>query len=348
MIKEYSITGDCTLIEAIRKIDEGGRGVLFILSEEGRMLGMLTDGDVRRSLLKGHDLSVPVSSIMNTKFAFAKSGQSKESIISYMKSIKRRHLPILDGEGRLVDVCLMDDIEFQKEETIVVLMAGGMGKRLGKLTEDRPKPMLKVGHKPILETIISTFSQCGFYRFVVSVNFKSHIIENYFKDGREWGVDIRYVREREYLGTAGALGLLEEKPKEPFIVMNGDLLTNMNYKHLIEYHREHGNHATMAAREINVCIPYGVVENNEHQVVNITEKPIHNYYVNAGIYVLDPLCLDHIHPHEHLDMTDLFKRMLEQKQRISLFPVREYWRDIGRVHELEKAMDEIHEYIEVC
>ena len=340
MKRKYCASKKDALLEAMTQMDREGVGALFVLDENEAMVGMLTDGDVRRAILRGVPLSKGISEVMNVNFIYGQEGQTKASLFNLMKKIHRRHLPVLNKEKKLVDIMLLDELDFIRNDTPIVLMVGGLGSRLGKLTKNCPKPMLEVGEKPILETIITAFSQYGFYNFILSVNYLSHVIVDYFKDGSKWGVDIQYLREQTSLGTAGGLSLLEKKPKKAFFVMNGDLLTRLNFQSLLEYHKEHGVQATVAVREYKNQIPYGVVEHDGSYLVKMEEKPVKKQYVNAGIYILEPGCLDLIPKNRAFDMTDLIKSLISRKQKVAMFPIHEYWRDIGRIEELKLANEE--------
>ena len=203
--------------------------------------------------------------------------------------------------------------------------------------------MLKVGGKPILETIIEGFKQYGYTHFILSVNYKKEIIQNYFQDGEAFGVSITYIEETQRLGTAGALSLLLARPNKPKFVMNGDLLTQVNFEQLMQFHEEHHSIATMCVREYEFQIPYGVIEVNDSKLVSIHEKPVHKSFVNAGIYVLNPEALDYIPINEFYDMPTLFEKLIEEKLNTFAFPIREYWLDIGRMDDFEKANSEYRE-----
>jgi NDP-sugar pyrophosphorylase family protein len=219
-------------------------------------------------------------------------------------------------------------------------MAGGLGSRLGTLTADRPKPMLPLGNKPILETILQNFLDFGFRNFYVSVNYKAEMIQSYFGDGSKWGANIRYLKEAEALGTAGAVGLLPEPPQKPMIVMNGDVLTKINFLQLLDFHAEHEAHATMAVREYDFQVPYGVVKVEQEAIHSIDEKPIQKFFVNGGIYVLEPSVQKMIPRGERLDMPELFRTLHQAGKKTVAFPIREYWLDIGRIDDFERAKGE--------
>jgi len=251
-----------------------------------------------------------------------------------------RHLhriPVVDSAGVLVGLETLDElVQPVPRDNLVVLMAGGLGARLRPLTEDCPKPMLMIGNRPILETILLNFIESGFRRFCFCVNYKAEIVMNHFGDGARWGVEIRYVREREAMGTAGALSLLPEKPDKPLIVMNGDLLTKTNFASLMDFHASHHAAATMCIREYDYQVPYGVVKLEDHRLISVEEKPVQRFFVNAGIYVLGPEAVAEI-PSRQFDMPSLFDKLVEKGREISVFPVREYWLDIGHLADLEKA-----------
>jgi len=216
-------------------------------------------------------------------------------------------------------------------------MVGGLGTRLRPLTENTPKPMLKVGSKPILQTIVGKFADCGYTNIVMCVNYKSHIIQDYFGDGSEFGVNIEYILEEQRMGTAGALSLLKEKPTEPFFVMNGDLLTNLDFEKMLDFHEVYDAKATMCVREYDIEVPYGVVNVTNENITSIEEKPIHNFFVNAGIYILDPDCIDLIPRDGFYDMPSLFEKMITNNNKTISFPLQEYWLDIGRIADYERA-----------
>ncbi|MCS3655567.1 nucleotidyltransferase family protein [Salinibacter ruber] len=342
--RQISIRPDQTIREALEVIDEGAIQIAIIADEQDRLQGVVTDGDIRRGILEDFDLDTPVSSVMNEEPITVRPQEDRESLIDTMRARRIHQIPLVDREGRVVGVEVLDDlIEPEARQNPVVLMAGGLGTRLRPLTEDCPKPLLEVGDKPILETILEGFIAHGFHRFYVSVNYKAGMIEDYFGDGSDWGVDISYVHEEERLGTAGPLSLLPERPSESMIVMNGDLLTKLNYAHLLDFHREHGAAATMCVREHEIQVPYGVIETDDQYMEGIEEKPTERNFVNAGIYVLEPETLDYVPESEFFDMPDLFKRLIDRGKSATVFPVREYWQDVGRKEDFHRVNGEYEE-----
>ena len=323
-------------------IDESSLQIAVVVDESRKLLGIVTDGDVRRGILKGNDLNVPISKVMNSNPITGNDKESKNHCYRLMRSKKLRQLPIVNEKNMLVDI-LFRDHQLEKENTIV-LMVGGLGTRLRPLTNHIPKPMLKVGGKPILETIIEGFKQYGYTNFVLSVNYKKEIIQNYFQNGDAFGVSITYIEENKRMGTAGALSLLPVKPKKPIFVMNGDLLTQVNFEQLMQFHIEQNSVATMCVREYEYQIPYGVIEINGPELVAIQEKPIQKSFVNAGIYVLSPEVLEYIPKDEYFDMPLLFEKIILNNNKTSVFPLREYWLDIGQMDDFEKANIEYEEF----
>lgn len=278
---------------------------------------------------------------MKTNSIVATPGLSRDDLLKIMKENEINQIPIVDGKGFVIGLELLSNlIKDQVVKNWVIVMAGGLGTRLNSLTDNCPKPLLKVGDKPLLETIMCNFVEQGFKKFYFTINYKGEMIKEYFGDGSRWGVSISYIIEEERLGTAGALGLLLEKPEKPLLVMNGDLLTKTNYKQLLDFHQESRAVATMCVREYSFQIPYGIVKLANNRLQEINEKPVHHFFVNAGIYVLEPEVLDMVPYHKYLDMTTLFTKMIKQKKETAVFPIREYWIDIGYYKDYEKANNE--------
>jgi dTDP-glucose pyrophosphorylase/predicted transcriptional regulator len=339
--KEVLVSPQTSLREAAQILDANALQIVLVVDEERRLLGTITDGDIRRGILKGIALTEPVSVVMNPRPSVARIEDSRDSILAEMKRKSLHHMPLVDKAGRVVGLDTLDElINPPIKENWVVLMAGGLGSRLRPLTNDCPKPMLKVGGKPLLETILENFIEHGFCHFYISVNYMSEVVKSHFGDGSRWGVDICYLHEDQRLGTAGALSLLPEKNNGPLIVMNGDLLTKVNFRQLLEFHSEHNAHATMCVREYDFQVPYGVVKIENHRITGIDEKPTQRFFVNAGIYVLDSQALDLIFPNTFFDMPSLFEKLIEQQKETVVFPIREYWLDIGHMADFDRANGE--------
>ncbi|EMT45874.1 nucleotidyltransferase family protein [Anoxybacillus flavithermus] len=342
--KELLVSPYSSIFETMKNIDETAAQIALVVNEEHQLLGTVTDGDIRRGILKGISLEDQVLKVMNQNPVAVQQGVSRQAIKKLFQEKKLRQLPIVNENNQVVDVIFSNDIFAPIIfDNWVVLMAGGLGTRLRPLTENIPKPMLKVGTKPILQTILESFIEYGFHKFYLSVNYKREIIKEYFGDGVEWGVQIEYLDENKRLGTAGALSLFSEKPNNPIIVMNGDILTKINFQQLLQFHEETHSIATMCVREYQYQIPYGVVRIDGSTLCSIEEKPIERYFVNAGIYVLNPEALDVIPRNEYFDMPSLFETLIKQQKKTSVFPIREYWLDIGKMPDFEKANLEFSE-----
>lgn len=332
------LASDATIREALSTIDDSGVQVALVISDDRLLEGIVTDGDIRRGLLRGLSLKDPVTVAMNKNPMTMGCWEDRAHALSIMKRRRLHQIPVLDEDGRVVDLQVIDDLLKPKErENPVVIMVGGLGTRLHPLTREVPKPLVEVGGKPILETILKRLREQGFRQFYFSVNYKAEMIEHYFGDGSRWDVSISYLREEERLGTAGSLSLLPKRPQLPFVVMNGDVLTKLDFSHLLDYHERHDSSATMCVRDYNIQVPYGVIKTDEHRIVDIEEKPIQHFYVNAGIYILNSSTLDYVDRAIFLDMPDLFRQLQRKGEPTTVFPLREYWTDIGRVEDLEEA-----------
>ncbi len=347
-----------TIVEAMRIIDNAALQIALVVDDDEKLLGTVTDGDIRRGILAGIPLEGNITKIMNAHPTTVKEGASVKEIMDLMTARKIYQVPVLDDQGRVVELerlrVLLDrqeheapkkpaDVSTNPSEVTVFLMLGGEGKRLHPLTKDIPKPMISVGGRPLAETIVSNFVAQGFTKFYFSLNYKADMIRDHFGDGSEFGAQIQYVLEDEPRGTAGSLSLIPEHPKGPLIVMNGDLLTNVNFAHMVGFHHENKVMATMCVREYTHEIPYGIVENDGTKLGSIIEKPSHSYFVNAGIYVLNPEVLNLVPREGFFDMPGLFEKIRAIGGESAVFPIREYWLDIGRFEDLERAREEYAE-----
>lgn len=343
-IEHILLKSNATIREALQIIDSGAMQIAIIVDEDKQLIGTLTDGDIRRALINNLTLDDHIESIIFRTPTVAMLGETQEEILQKALRKKLHQIPIVDQNNRVIGLKEIDELVKPHLKTNkVILMVGGLGNRLRPLTENTPKPMLKVGNKPILQTIIEKFTAYGFTNITLCVNYKSHIIKDYFGDGSGFGAKIDYVFEKERMGTAGALSLLTTAPNEPFFVMNGDLLTNVNFEHLLDYHSSNNAIATMCVREYDFQVPYGVVHIEEGHIRSIQEKPIHKFFVSAGIYMLSPKALTIIPQNEFYDMPSLFETLIHEGQKTISFPIREYWLDIGHMEEYEKAQIEYYE-----
>ena len=333
--------------EAIRAIDAGNVQICLVTDDKGRLLGTITDGDIRRGILKSLSLDVPASSIMSREPLVGRPDNTREELRQLMQRHSVRHVPLVDSQRTLVGVVLFDEVFSESPSTrdnCVVLMAGGMGRRLRPLTEHTPKPLLKVGNKPLLETILESLAEYRLKRFYISINYKADLVKEYFGNGSNWGVSIEYLEEASELGTAGALSLIDPLPSKPVVVINGDVLTRANYGSLLDFHVEQGAKATMCVREYDFQVPFGVVNLQGQRIIGIDEKPVQRFLVNAGMYVLDPEILAGIPKGQRVDMTDLFRRVIDEGHVTAVFPIREYWLDVGRLDDFERANHEFPDH----
>lgn len=331
-----------TILRAIEVLDAGGMQVVLVVDENRRLAATLTDGDIRRGLLRGVSLQDSVEKVMRADPIVVSVGERPEVIRQIMRANGIRQVPVLDDGRVVVGLASYENAEDNSvRDTPVVLMAGGLGMRLRPLTEEVPKPMLPVGDKPLLELILRNFISQGFRNFHISVNYRREVIQNYFGDGQRFDCSIDYIVETTRMGTAGALTLLPERPTEPFLVMNADLLTSVNFLTMLDHHREQGAVGTIGAREYSVEVPFGVITSRGEQLIEIVEKPVHRHLVSAGIYVLSPQVLEILDRSPPIDMPDLFKMMMTKGLPASVFPLREYWIDIGAASDLERARQEV-------
>lgn len=343
--RKIVITPDDTILTALEVIDKGALQIALAVNETGQLVGTITDGNIRRGILKGIGLKEPVKLVMNPNPAYISDKASHQQVLSLMRQTKLRHIPTVDAQGVLNGLYTLEELLVQdKKDNLVVLMAGGLGTRLQPLTISCPKPLLYIGDKPILERILESFVEQGFHKFIISINYRGEMIENYFGNGSDWTVDIEYVRESTRLGTAGALSLIKQEIDQPVIVMNGDILTKVGFGELLQFHEENQAVATMCVREYTTEIPYGVVEIENQTLTRIVEKPVRKCFTNAGIYVLNPEVLSYIPENSYYDMPDLFNLLISQNKKTAGFLIHDYWIDIGRMDDYERA---IHEYMEV-
>ncbi|MEN2427753.1 MULTISPECIES: nucleotidyltransferase family protein [Chromobacterium] len=334
---------DVSLREALEIIDSAGSQLAVVVDEHRRLLGTVSDGDARRALLSGLGMDDRVCRVMHAGATVVTSSSTPHEIQATMRRTGRHQLPIVDADGIVIGLALISDyLTAARRDNWVVIMAGGLGSRLQELTRDTPKPMLKVGSRPLLETIIRSYAEQGFHRFYLAVNYKAEQIEQHFGDGSALGVDIRYVREEKRMGTAGALSLLPERPASPFIVTNADLLTKENFGLLIDQHAEAGVHTTMAVRQYEMQVPFGVVNVREGHIHSIEEKPVQRFVVSAGIYVLSPEVLDLVPTGSFFDMPALFDLVLRSGMKARAHQIDGYWLDIGRLPDFERANSEFH------
>lgn len=340
---EKSLDISAPLVEAVRAIEVSRRRIAVVVSNDCRLMGTLTDGDVRRCLLAGGSLATPVSEAMNRNPLSAPSGSSESYLLDIMRRGNILAVPLVDASGRfdmlvhLTDLSPAEDARGVTNFASAVIMAGGEGMRLRPVTENIPKSMVDIGGVPLLERQIQRLAKAGLKRVYLSVNYLSHIIEDYFGDGSRFGLEILYLREKEKLGTGGALSLLPARPDSPILVMNGDILTTSDFGSLYAFHRTHMAEVTVAAVDYRIQIPFGVINNEGPYVTGLVEKPSQRFLCNAGIYVVSPPALDLVPHGKPFNMTDLIDACLAASRQVAIFPVHEYWSDIGTPADLDKA-----------
>jgi len=340
---EQPLGTDAPLVDAIRAIEASRRRIAVVVSAGGQLVGTLTDGDVRRCLLSGGTLATLVCEAMNAQPLSAPFGSSDGYLLDLMRRGNVMAVPLVSADGRFDRLVHLTDLapEHASAESakfaFAVIMAGGEGMRLRPITENIPKPMVEIGGVPLLERQIERLIKAGVKRVYLSVNYLSHVIEGYFGDGARLGIEIRYLREREKLGTGGALSLLPEVPDAPFLVMNGDILTTSDFSSLATFHCNHNADITVAAIDFHVNIPFGVIHNEGPYVTKLAEKPSQRFLCNAGIYVLSPSALGLVPRDRTFNMTDLIEACLRECRSVAVFPVHEYWSDIGTPADLDRA-----------
>lgn len=349
-IDKVCLKSDASILDAIALMNRSHVGIVLVVDQHKKLFGTITDGDVRRAILANMDLRQPVLEVLTHKVGTpfespvaALVGQDDEAYLTILRRCKVFYLPVVDTEGRVVGLVSMGDLVPERMLAVeAIVMAGGKGTRLRPLTEDMPKPMLPVGNRPLLELIIEQLRESGIHRVNVATHYKPEKITAHFGDGSNFGVALNYVSEEQPLGTAGALGLMSA-PQEPLLIINGDVLTQIDFRLMLTYHQEHQADMTVAVRKYDIEVPYGVVECDGPVIRQLREKPSMSFFVNAGIYLLQPSVYRFINNGEHLDMTELIQRLLDADRPVASFPVLEYWLDIGQLADYHKAQDDVRE-----
>ena len=347
-IGRFLIPPNASLREAMACIERNLKSIALIVDQQCHLIGTVNDGDIRRAIMPGEDLDVPVSELLPRREGSpyprpvtAPTGTDRRALLQLMQERSIRQVPLLDDAGIVVDLVTMDELlPVELLPLQAVIMAGGAGTRLRPLTDDLPKPMLPVGDQPLLELTIEQLRQAGIRQVNIATHYKSEKIVNHFSDGHDFGVELNYVTEDRPLGTAGALGLMKT-PLEPLLVINGDILTRVDFRAMSAYHQEHNAALTVAVRKYDVKLPYGVVENDGVYVQGLVEKPVLSFFVNAGIYLLEPTVHRHIPNDRHFDMTDLIPLLIDAGQPVVSFPVLEYWLDIGQHGDYLQAQEDV-------
>lgn len=351
MTKDFSslvVTEDSSVRSVISCIDKNGKGIAIVLDADNHLIATVTDGDIRRAILAGLDVELPVRELLNRRTSIsphgpivAPIGTPDTTLLHIMAETTVRHIPLVDEDNRVVDVALLSELVKEFELPLrAVVMAGGFGTRLRPLTEELPKPMLPLGSRPLLELIVEQLRDAGIRKVNVATHYKGDVISDHFKDGQDFGVDIRYVKEDQPLGTVGALSLLEES-EEPLLVINGDILTRVDFRAMLHFHRDHNADLTVAVRQYELSVPYGVVDTDGVSVRGISEKPVVRQFINAGIYLLSASVRRMIPNGQPYDIPDLIQLLLKNGRSVVCFPIREYWLDIGKADHYDQAKSDI-------
>ncbi len=347
LIRRLQICHDASIRDAMTVIDRGQLRIALVVDDQDKLVGTITDGDVRRGLLRGMDIHAPIDGVYCKTPTVCHVDDPRSVVLRKALDGRHQQIPIVNDDGVPVGIEEIHElVRPARRHNKVVIMAGGLGTRLRPLTARVPKPMLRVGNKPILERTLEKLTASGFFEFIISVNYLSHVIKEYFGDGQALGAHIEYIEEDKALGTAGALGLTHDRLDTPFLVMNGDLLTDLDFATLLDYHLSEQAVATMCVRQYDIELPFGVVNIEKHLVTGIEEKPIQKFLVNAGIYALSPEALLDIEPGAYLDMPDLFQQFIRQNRQVASFLLHEYWLDIGRQDDYARANHDIGELVD--
>lgn len=332
--------------ESLKLLDEGAKGIILVVDKERKLIGTITDGDIRRAILKGIELEEKIGEIMHKNPIKVKQETSREEIKDILIKNAIKELPIVDENYKVIDMITINDILLPEgKENPVIIMAGGLGTRLKDLTKEIPKPMLRIGNDPILQHIINNFKQYGYNKIFISVNYKAEIIENYFQDGYAYGVKIEYIKEHKRLGTAGGIKLVEDFIDKPFFVINGDIFTNLNLENMMVFHKNNHFDITVGTRKHSFQIPYGVVKAEENSIIDVEEKPTIECLINAGIYCLNPKVIRLIPKDKYFEITDLIEICIKKGLKVGSYEVKDYWMDIGRIEDYDKVKNDVCDLI---
>ena len=341
------VTPQTTVRDAMELVTANASGIVLVVDDERRLIGTVTDGDIRRAILRGTDLSATVAKLREAEEpgpaagpVVAPEGSSADVLVELMRRYHVRHVPLLDADRRVVGLVRLDDLLEEPSTFRAVVMAGGYGKRLHPLTESVPKPMLPVGDRPLIEHVLGQLRAGGVKHVSLTTHYKPEAFKEHLGDGRRFGMDIDYLTEDTPLGTAGALGTMPVW-ESTLLVINGDVLTRANYRAMLDFHREHGALLTVGVRQYEVEVPYGVVETDGVRVRAINEKPTLKFFVNAGVYLLEPALHPRLQRGGRMDMTELIDALVAADEPVVTFPISEYWLDVGQLPDYERAKADV-------
>ena len=336
--QEVLVSCNQTIKDVIEILNHTGLKIVLISNEDKELLGTITDGDIRRGLINGFNLDTNVKEILNSNPIVVDARLGREAILELMTLKQIQQIPIVNEKRQVIGLHIFEELDTPVGiPNLMVIMAGGKGTRLRPNTEHCPKPLLPIAGKPILEHIINRAKKQGISKFIITLNYLGHMIENYFEDGKNFGVTISYIRENSPLGTAGALSLIENTSNFTLIISNGDVISDISYVELLDFHQRNNSFATMAVWNHEWQNPYGVVQTRGLEIIGYEEKPVVKNYINAGVYALESNALSFLKREEHCDMPTLLDRLQKNSNRVIVFPMHEPWMDIGNPLDLEKA-----------
>lgn len=340
--KQHIISTDFSIRQALSVLNDLGvvSNVLFVTDANGKLLGSITDGDIRRNLLKEVSIQDSATAVMNRNCRRLSANEIRNKVLKELRALDIRYVPVIDGQGVIVDVLNLDEYK-EIIPVDAVIMAGGRGERLLPLTKELPKPMLKVGEKPIIEHNIDRLAQYGVKNIHISINYLGHKIEDYLGNGSNKGINIHYIREDQPLGTIGAIGLAGQFKEDVILLMNSDLLTNIDYGDFFNDFIQSGSDMAVATVPHHVDLPYAILELDEDRVISLQEKPRYTYFANAGIYLIKTEVLDYVPKGKFYNATDLMERVITEKKKLINYPILKYWLDIGRMNDYQKAQEDI-------
>ena len=343
-LNEFLVSPPSTMRDILTVLEQNHKGIVLVVDQNRQLMGTITDGDIRRAALAGLDMDQTATALLQNKDTApvtAPDNISDEDLLHLMNQLNFSQIPLLDKQGRVTDLAFLSELVRAYEMPLkAIVMAGGYGTRLRPLTQNVPKPMLPVGDRPLLEHLIEQLRISGIQKVNLTTHYKSEVIQEHFGNGQKFGVDIEYVEEHQPLGTAGALSLLEDTD-EPLLVINGDILTRIDFRSLLSFHQEQKAEMTVGARQYEFKVPYGVIETNNNEITGISEKPVIKHFINAGVYLLNPEVRKYIPTGCRFDMTDLIHKLIAAKQRVVSFPILEYWLDIGQMDDYDKAQADV-------
>jgi dTDP-glucose pyrophosphorylase len=340
-LEQLFVLPQYTMLDVMRRINETAQGIALVVDAEGRLVDTVTDGDLRRAVLAGIDLDKPIAQLragQHRPLTMA-MGTPRNELAKLMRERRVRHIPLVDDQQRPVDMVQLSDLlkdQPASKAVSAVLIAGGYGSRLRPLTDEIPKPMLPLGDKPLVERTIDSLRKFGIQQVYLATHYKPEVFYNHFGDGRAFGMQIDYIHEDQPRGTAGALAALP-KGDDPLLVINGDIVTEVSYEAMLRFHHETGAEMTVGVRQYEFSVPYGVMEMNGTDILGVKEKPTHRFFVNGGIYLLERSAAQHVPPDTRFDMPQLIETLVSLKKKVIGFPISEYWLDIGRMSDYEKA-----------